>query len=319
MAPYKKINKVTVITKKVEPPKKVKIGAEPDAAFNWFPGHMLKATREIKSKLGMVDLIVEIRDARVPLVSGNSGMHELYRGKSRLILLNKMNLADPILMAKWELWFKKEGVPFLFINCLEKSSVKLVLTTARNMIEEKRQASSEGIEQKRKYKFMILGLPNTGKSTFINQLANRQAAKTANKPGETQVQLWVAVDEHLDLLDTPGVMPNKVENEEHRIWLSLINAIPDEIIGEEDPACYLIKYFLSEKSEAFKNRYSLNTFELSVDEVLTKIATVRGCLRAKGLPDLERVFKVILMDFRAGELGKVCFGVPPIHSTDPTD
>jgi ribosome biogenesis GTPase A len=181
------------------------------------------------------------------------------------------------------------------------------------MIEEKRQASSEGIDQKTKYKFMILGLPNTGKSTFINSLANRQAAKTANKPGETQVQLWVSVDEHLDLLDTPGVMPTKIENEEHRIWLSLINAIPDEIIGEEDPACYLVKYFLRAKSEAFKERYKLDGFDMTVDEALTKIAAVRGCLRAKGLPDLERVFKVVLMDFRAGELGKVCFGAPPIH------
>ena len=313
MAPYKKFNKVTVSTKKIELPKKVKIGSEPKAAFNWFPGHMLKAMREIKSKLNMVDLVIEIRDARVPLVSGNKFLNENIGGKKRLILLNKVNLADPVMVARWHAWFTKQGDPFLFINCLDKSSHKQILSAARKIIETKRRACNpDGVLQKTKFKLMIIGLPNTGKSTFINQLANRNATKTADKPGETQVQLWVNVDEDLELLDTPGVMPPEIENEEHRIWLSVINAIPDEIIGEEDPACYLVKYFLRHKSQAFMDRYKLETFEMSVDEALTKIAAVRGCLKPKGIPDLERVFKLVLMDFRAGELGKVCFGAPPI-------
>jgi ribosome biogenesis GTPase A len=313
MAPYKKFNKITVSTKKIELPKKVKIGSEPKAAFNWFPGHMLKAMREIKSKLNMVDLVIEIRDARVPLVSGNKFLNENIGGKNRLILLNKVNLADPVMVARWDAWFTKQGDPFLFINCLDKSSHKQILSAARRIIEAKRRACNpDGVVEKTKFKLMIIGLPNTGKSTFINQLANRNATKTADKPGETQVQLWVNVDEDLELLDTPGVMPPEIENEEHRIWLSVINAIPDEIIGEEDPACYLVKYFLRQKSQAFMERYKLDTFEMSVDEALTKIAAVRGCLKQKGIPDLERVFKLVLMDFRAGELGKVCFGAPPI-------
>jgi ribosome biogenesis GTPase A len=318
MPPYKKFNKVTVSTKKIELPKKVKIGAEPKAAFNWFPGHMLKAMREIKSKLGMVDLVIEIRDARVPLVSGNKFLNDNIGAKNRLILFNKTNLADPVMVEKWHAWFTKEGTPFLFINCLDKSSHKLILSTARKIVESKRQASSaEAVALKTKYKLMIIGLPNTGKSTFINQIANRNATKTADKPGETQVQLWVNIDEDLQLLDTPGIMPPEVENEEHRIWLSVINAIPDEIIGEEDPACYLVKYFLRKKSQAFLERYKLDSFELTVDEALVKIASVRGCLLPKGLPDLERVFKLVLSDFRAGELGKVCFGAPPVmtHSS----
>jgi len=313
MAPYKKFNKVTVSTKKIELPKKVKLGSEPKAAFNWFPGHMLKAMREIKSKLGMVDLVIEIRDARVPLVSGNRFLNDNIGGKNRLILLNKTNLADPIMVEKWESWFIKQGAPFLFINCLDKSALKLVLSTARKIIETKRHACSpEGVSEKTKFKLMIIGLPNTGKSTFINQLANRNATKTADKPGETRIQLWVNVDEDLELLDTPGVMPPEIEVEEHRIWLSLINAIPDEIIGEEDPACYLVKYFLRQKSEAFMARYKLESFELDLHGVLTQIATVRGCLKQKGMIDIERVYKLILKDFRDGELGKVCFGAPPL-------
>ena len=307
MAPYKKFNKVTVSTKKTEPPKKPVIGAEPKAAFNWFPGHMMKAMRDIKAKVGMVDLVIEIRDARVPVVSGNQSLTSSIVGKSRLILLNKANLANPEMNQKWAAWFEEQGEPYLFINCLDKSSVKQVLTKAKSIVEKKRRDCNEDIKRKEKYKLMVIGLPNTGKSTFINSVANRNATKVADKPGQTQVQLWVKVDEEIDLLDTPGVMPPEIENDEHKIWLSLINAIPDHIVGEEEPACYLIKYYLKNKTPEFRDRYKLETFDLSLEEALLKIATVRGCLRQKGLPDLERVFKLVLMDFRAGEIGKVSF------------
>jgi ribosome biogenesis GTPase A len=285
---------------------------EPKAAFNWFPGHMMKAMRDIKSRSSKVDLVIEIRDARVPLVSGNKTLNDSLGGKPRLILLNKANLADPEMMAKWDQWFQEQGEPYLFINCLDKSSHKMILSAARKIIEEKRRACSpEGVEPKSKYRFMIIGLPNTGKSTFINQLAKRNATKMADKPGQTREQLWVTVSEGLELLDTPGVMPPAVENEEHKLWLSAINAIPDEVVGEQDPACFIIKYFLKAKSPLFQERYKLESFDHSVDETLLKIASVRGCLKQKGIPDLDRVFKLVLNDFRSGALGKACFGVPP--------
>lgn len=308
---FKKTFKTTKSSKKEEP-KKHKIESEPKAAHNWFPGHMLKAMRDIKSRLAMVDLVIEIRDARAPLVSGNSTLTKAIGGKGRLILLNKVNLADPEAVKKWEAWFEKEEVPFMFINCLEKPTLKQVLTAGRRIIEKKRRECNEDVSQKTKYKFMIIGLPNTGKSTFINQIANRNATKIADKPGQTRIQLWVNVDDDLQLLDTPGVMPPEIENKEHVIWLSAINAIPDEIVGVEDTACFLVDHFLKKKSEAFKERFKLDSFELTLDEVFTKVATIRGCLQAKGLPDLDRVYKVILADFRAGELGKTCFGNPPL-------
>jgi ribosome biogenesis GTPase A len=310
MASYKKINKVTVSTKKVQAPKKPVIGAEPKAAFNWFPGHMMKAMRDIKSKAGSVDLIIEIRDARIPLVSGNSSLTESIKGKSRLILLNKANLADPLMSEKWSQWFDKNDEEFLFINCLDRTSLKQVISKAKKIIEKKRQQSSEGVEEKGKYKFMVIGLPNTGKSTFINSIANRNATKVADKPGQTQLQLWVRVDDELDLLDTPGIIPPQIEKDEHKIWLSLINAIPDSIVGEENTACYLIKYFLKKKSSEFQARYKLETFDLNLEQTLERIAIVRGCLKQKGLPDLEHVYKLVLLDFRAGELGRVSFGEP---------
>lgn len=312
MAPFKKFNKVTVVTKKVKPPKKVIIGAEPNAAFNWFPGHMMKAMREIKTRIDLVDLVIEIRDARIPLVSGNPSLTSTIAGKSRLVLLNKADLADQKMIEKWSVWFKAQGEDFLFINCLDKSAMKLVLNRAREIIHAKRLSSNpEGVSVKSKFKFMIIGLPNTGKSTFINLVANRNATKVADKPGQTQSQLWVHVDDEMDLLDTPGIMPPQIDVEEHKIWLSLINAIPDHVVGEEDPACYLVNYFLKNRTRKFMNRYKLESLEISLEEALTKIAAVRGCVKQKGLPDLDRVYKLVLMDFRAGELGNVSFGSPP--------
>lgn len=284
---------------------------QPHAAFNWFPGHMMKAMRDIQSKVNLVDIVIEIRDARMPIVSGNQALTKSMSGKSRLILLNKANLADPVMNEKWDKWFEKQGEPYLFINCLEKSSIKQVLTMARRIVESKRRESDQDIKAKGKYKLMVIGLPNTGKSTFINSVANRNATKVADKPGQTQQNLWVKIDDEMDLLDTPGIMPPSIERDEHKIWLSLINAIPAAIVGEEDPACYLIKYFLKNKTPAFQERYKLESFDVTLEEALEKIAAVRGCLKQKGLPDLERVYKLVLMDFRAGEIGKVSLGNVP--------
>jgi ribosome biogenesis GTPase A len=309
MAPFKKSPKAPTWGK-TTPPKKPLVGAEPKAAFNWFPGHMMKAMREIQAKVNLVDIVIEIRDARIPIVSGNQALTKSMSGKTRLILLNKANLADPVMNEKWAQWFEQQGEPFLFINCLDKSSVKQVLTKARGLIEKKRRESNEAIKAKGKYRLMVIGLPNTGKSTFINSIANRNAVKVADKPGQTQHNLWVQIDDEMELLDTPGIMPPEIERDEHKLWLCLINAVPAAIVGEEDPACYLIKYLLKHKITAFQQRYKLDSFELSVDEALVKIATVRGCLKQKGLPDLDRVYKLVLQDFRAGELGRISLGSP---------
>ena len=289
------------------------VGAPPDkAAFNWYPGHMAKALRQIKEKLKTVDIVLEIRDARAPLVSGNKVLDVTLGSKSRLILLNKVNLADPEMIAKWEVWFKEQGIPYIFANCFEKSAMKKVIALARKVVEEKRlECNPEMVDQKAKLRLMVIGLPNTGKSSIINQLANKKATKVADKPGQTQVQQWITIDKDLELLDTPGVMPPNIESEEHGLWLSAIHAIPDAIVGEEAPAIFIVKYFLKVESPEFKERYKLDSFDLSVDEAFEKIAKARGCIKQKGLPDLDRVYKHILLDFRSGELGKCCFGVPP--------
>jgi len=280
--------------------------------INWYPGQMARAIREIREKLQTVDIVFEIRDARAPLASGNRNLEDTLRQKSRLIILNKVNLASPNMVAQWQTWFEKQGTPFIFVDCFDKGQMKKVMTMARTIVTDKRrQSNPEVANPKTKMRLMILGLPNTGKSTIINMLAGRTAVKVADKPGQTQVQQLIKIDQDLDLLDTPGVMPPSFAKEEHGLWLSALNAIPDDIVGEELPAKFLVEHFKTLNSKDFQERYKLESLEITTEEIVEKIAVLRGCLKQKGAFDLERVYKLILSDFRKGDLGKTCFGVPP--------
>ncbi|MCF8060631.1 MAG: ribosome biogenesis GTPase YlqF [Bacteriovoracaceae bacterium] len=283
-----------------------------DGHINWFPGHMNKAIKEIKKRLKMVDIVLELRDARSPLVTGNSLVLEGIGEKSRLILINKSHLADPIILSKWDKWFTDQNVPFLFIHDFDQTTLKNIISESKKIIQKRRMESNPGIEEKKKIRMMILGLPNTGKSTLINKLSRRKATKVADKPGQTRTQLWVKVDEDIEILDTPGVMPPKIIKYEHGQWLSALHAIPDTIVTAEIPACYLVKVLLKKKSQVFKELYQFEHFDHDVIAALDHIAKIRGCLLTMGQYDYERVYNIILGDFRSGKLGLISFGEPPI-------
>ena len=279
--------------------------------INWFPGHMNKAIKQIKSRLKMVDIVLELRDARSPMVTGNSLVTAAIGEKSRLILINKSHLADPKILALWDTWFKEQKVPYLFIHDFEEATLKKVIAAAKNVVQKRRLESNPDIVEKKKLRLMILGLPNTGKSTIINKLSKRNAAKAADKPGLTRQQLWVKVDQDTEILDTPGVMPPKIIKFEHGQWLSAIHAIPGNIVNPEIPSCYIIETLISKKSDFFKELYKFETLELTLIEALDHIAKVRGCLKNKAEYDYDRVYNLILNDFRSGKLGQLSFGVPP--------
>ncbi len=288
--------------------------APSDAAFNWYPGHMAKALREIKKRLPFVDVILEIRDARVPLASGNSNFDETIGNKPKLLVFNKANLVDAATVKTWEAWFLSEGIPHVFLNCFDRPSIAKAVALARAIVEDHRKACNpEQPSQVEKLQLMIIGLPNTGKSTIINVLSKKNATKVADKPGQTLLQQWIQVPElGIALFDTPGVMPPKITKAVHALYLSSIHAIPDDISDEQDTAVFIVKHLLARKVPKFFERYKLALDEADVDEALVKIATVRGCLRQKGVPDLDRVHKLILADFRKGELGQTCLELPPL-------
>jgi ribosome biogenesis GTPase A len=275
--------------------------------INWYPGHMAKATRQIKEKLKMVDIVLEIRDARAPLTSSNESLHKTVGQKSRLIIVNKINLADPKITKQWEKWFEAQGEPYVFVNCLDRSAMKKVLMMAKTMIESKREINKDN----RSYRMMIMGLPNTGKSTIINSFAAKKATKTADKPGHTRHQQWIRLEGNIELMDTPGIMTPNVESETHGLWLCAIHAIKDEIIGEERVACYVVQHLLDTKSEEFKKRYKLESLDITVGEAFEGIAKARQCIKKKGVFDFERCYSIVLFDFRNGELGQSSFEIPP--------
>ncbi|MBT7610011.1 MAG: ribosome biogenesis GTPase YlqF [Bacteriovoracaceae bacterium] len=278
--------------------------------INWFPGHMNKAVKKIKEKIKLVDIVLEVRDARSPLITANTTITECFADKSRFIVINKSNLADPEAVKKWEEWFKLQDVPFMFLDCFDRSSLKKVIAESKRIVKQRR-ADSDAKGEKKKLRMMIMGLPNTGKSTIINQLANRNACKAADKPGHTRTQLWVKVDDDLEILDTPGVMPPKIEKYEHGLWLTAIHAIPDLIVTTETSACFIIEHLLKLKTEEFKEKYKFETLDLTLIEALDHIAKVRGCVQHKGESDYDRVYKIVLIDFRKGNLGLISFGLPP--------
>lgn len=280
--------------------------------INWFPGHMNKAIRQVKESLKKVDIVLEIRDARSPLATGNSEFNKAIGQKSSLIVINKTNLADPNIVKKWEAWFEEQKRPYIFINCFDKKSLSKITTTAKDVVIKKIRESNPGFVFDRKLKMMIIGLPNTGKSTIINRLANRNATKAADKPGQTQQQLWVKVDDQLELLDTPGIMPPKIFSYEQGLWLAALHAIPATIVKEEDSACFIVRHLLEMKSKIFQERYKLDSLELDLIGALDAIAKTRGCIQQKGQFDYDRVYKLLLTDFRSGSLGPISLGIPPV-------
>ncbi len=284
---------------------------ERGSSINWYPGHMAKALRQVKERMKGVDIILEIRDARVPMTSGNAALDKTIGDKQKLIALNKSDLADPELVKEWGDWFRKQGTEHIFVNSLNKHTLKKLVEQARQSVL-KRKIASGSKAPAQTLRMMVIGLPNTGKSTFINTLAGRKVARTADKPGHTQSQQWVTISKDLELMDTPGIMPPNISTDEQGYWLCSIHAIKDEIVGKEDVAFFIINYLLSIKSDEFLSQYNLESFDMSPLEILDQIASDRKCIKQKGNIDYERVYAIILSDFRSGKLGNICFEKPPL-------
>jgi ribosome biogenesis GTPase A len=277
-------------------PKKKKISVEitPDetsynsANGNWFPGHMIKAMNKIKENLSRVDIVLEVRDARSPLITSNLTFTDTIKDKPRLIVFNKANLAKTEIINLWKIWLSEKEEEYIFINALDKKSVNQIIQQSKSLL--KRANSEKNIlSQLIKIKMMIIGLPNTGKSTIINRLSNRNASKVADKPGQTQKELWVQASDELDILDTPGVMPPTIKNREQALQLSALNAISERVMDAEETACYLVDHLTKNNAKEFKEHFKIEELSDDLVETLNQIAEVRGCILAKNEFDSERV------------------------------
>lgn len=272
--------------------------------YQWYPGHMTKAKRMMQENIKLIDLMIELVDARIPLSSRNPDVNELGRNRSRIVLLNKSDLADPICNKQWIRYFEEAGAHVLEINSKSGAGVKsihgLVQTACREKIERDRK---RGIVN-RPVRAMVVGIPNVGKSTFINAFAGKACTKTGNKPGVTKGKQWIRLNKSLELLDTPGILWPKFEDQEVGRNLAFIGSINDEIIIMEELACDLIDRIQELYPTALPERYEISPQE-TTGETLCAIARSRRCFSKGEELDLGKASSIVVEDFRSGRLGRL--------------
>lgn len=273
----------------------------------WYPGHMVKAHRMIKDNLKLIDVVVELLDARIPRSSANPMISDVAQGKRRLIALNKVDLADAALTNDWINYFKNQGLTVVTIDALKGKGLKNLTKSIELLAKDKTdRMAAKGIKT-RNVRAMILGIPNVGKSSLINRLRGAAVTKTADKPGVTRNKQWIKVNSSLDLLDTPGVLWPKFEDETVGLHLAFTGAINDEIYDTEKVMREFIRFMMSEYPDNLLERYKLAADMLtkSPDEILEQIGAKRGCLRSGGIIDMEAARRIVMNEFRSGKLGQI--------------
>ena len=278
------------------------------AQIQWFPGHMAKARREITEKLKLVDIVFEIVDARVPLSSRNPMMGEILKDKPTLVLLNKASLADKKETSKWIEYFKKEGVKALDIDLIDNYNVNKIIPACNEVLAIQIASAKEKGYSNFKIRALIVGIPNVGKSTFINTLAKRKAAVTGDKPGVTKSQIWIKINNSLELLDTPGILWPKFENEVVAHNLALCGAIKDDILPLDDVISYGLTFMQKYYPDNLNNRYGVNiTEDMELLDVYEVIGRKRNCLLKGNQIDYDRVVNMVLFDLRHNKLGAMSY------------
>ena len=272
--------------------------------YQWFPGHMTKAMRQMKEDIKLIDLIIELLDARIPLSSRNPEIDNLGQNKARLVLLNKADLADEKQNNKWIEYFKKKGIVALKINSKNKQGIKEINNAVNIACKEKIERTLKRGIKNRPIRAMVVGIPNVGKSTFINAYAGKNCAKTGNKPGVTKGKQWIRLNKNLELLDTPGVLWPKFDDEKIGMHLAFIGSMNDNILDVSELAFQLIKLLENLYPNAIKDRYSIEGDD-NILQIMYQIAEVRGCKLKGNQPDLDKTSKIVLDDFRSGKLGRI--------------
>lgn len=277
----------------------------------WFPGHMAKTRRLIKESLPFVDLVTEIVDARIPLSSSNPELAEMIGSKPRIVLLNKCDVADEKTTAKWVEYYKKNGMYALPVDCRSGKGLNAYLPLVREVLKDKIQRNTDKGMVGKPLRVMVVGIPNTGKSSFINKMAGRNRAKVADKPGVTRSNSWFAVGNGVELLDTPGVLWPKFEDKEVGDKLAFIGSVKDEIFDSETLAVRLINVLRNGYSDRLTERFKITGFDDKEDyEILEMIGRKRGMLISGGEIDCERASVMLLDEYRGGKLGRLSLEFP---------
>lgn len=275
--------------------------------INWYPGHMAKTKRLIKENIGLIDIIYEIIDSRIPFSSKIKDIDELVKGKPRLLIMSKYDLCDKKETDKWIKYYEEKGYYVITANLLEKNTNKLISKTEEILSSLNIQRKEKGIISK-KYKALIVGIPNVGKSTLINSLSSKKKAVTGNKPGVTKNLNWISVNEKLDLLDTPGILWPKFENDEIAYNLAAMTAIKETVLDLGEVSIFILNKLKDLYPEILMNRYGLSEIDSeNIENSLDIIGKKYGCIISKGEIDYDRVFNMIVNDIKSNKITNITF------------
>ncbi len=274
------------------------------AVYQWYPGHMTKAKRMMQEDIKLIDLVIEVVDARIPLGSRNPDIDELGKNKARIILLNKSDLSDSRQNKQWMEYFKKQGIHALEINSKSGAGIKAIQGVVQEACKEKIERDRKRGIINRPVRAMVVGIPNVGKSTFINSFAGKACTKTGNKPGVTKGKQWIRLNKGLELLDTPGILWPKFEDQTVGLHLAMIGSMNDEIVHLDELAYELIKFVTKEYPGVLKARYEIDELE-DAYETLKAICISRRCYLKGEELDLMKASSLLIEDFRSGRLGKI--------------
>jgi ribosome biogenesis GTPase A len=290
--------------------------------IQWFPGHMTRARRQIQDKLKLIDIAIELLDARIPLSSRNPMIDDILMQKPRLVVLNKSDLADPALTKEWVQYFADRGISALPIDATTGYQIKEIAERAKVVLKDKIDAQIRKGINPRAIRALIVGIPNVGKSTLINKLANRHVAATGDKPGVTKGQQWIKTNIGIELLDTPGILWPKFEDQQVGYKMAMIGSIKDQLLDLADIAFHTIRYMINVYPRELMERYELETLPeggqaLDTDAIVAimeQIGRKRGCLQSGGTVNLDKASLVILRDLRSGKLGRITLERPKAQS-----
>ena len=285
--------------------------------INWYPGHMAKTRKQIIEDLKLVDIVIELLDARIPISSQNPDIAEIIKGKKKIIVLNKCDLADEKESQKWVSNFENKNIPAVLVDSNSGKGIENVIRKIEKIMEDETEKQAKKGRVGRKIKAMIIGIPNVGKSSFINRIAKRTTAEVGNKPGVTKQKQWIRINEKIELLDTPGVLWPKFENEEVALHLAFTGTIKEDVLERTEVAYSLVKFLLENARENLCNRYGLtkeyieevlnrdNPENFNIYDIMLEIGRKRGCIISGGNIDEEKTAKIILDEFKNGKLGKI--------------
>ena len=277
--------------------------------FQWYPGHMTKAKRQMQEDMKLIDLVIELVDSRIPMSSRNPDIDELGKNKARLILLNKADLADDKASSAWMSFFKEKGYYVVKVDARNKGCMKAISSVIAEACKEKTERDRKRGIKNRPVRAMVVGIPNVGKSTFINTFAGKACAKTGNKPGVTKGKQWIRLNKSVELLDTPGILWPKFEDQSVGLRLALIGSIKDEILNIDELALALIELLKEYYSGVLTERYGVDEKQATAD-ILMEIAKNRNCIKAGNELDYSKAAVLLLDEFRSGKLGEITLEFP---------